>query len=266
MYLICKWDQVYFETRERTFIMQNGTLLFQDCLYSFVFRFIVHLFWLIALFNSFLSFYKQTDVTPPTVTDCPSDIVLQGSTGSPCQVISWREPVAVDESGGFVSVQRSNSPGECFMFGSTLVRYTFTDAAGNQARCTFSVQINFPGMKTIQHKYVDFDFILRFLWIRHVCSVYSPSTSLEITNRLTTYFKQRHNGAWQLNCTSLSCNWCCFILYAKYVYVQCRPLCSIPSWRGDEVLWTSSSQFARNITLGDHNTCHGNCIRDIHVQ
>ncbi|XP_071840115.1 uncharacterized protein [Apostichopus japonicus] len=84
------------------------------------------------------------DVTPPTVTDCPSDIVLQGSTGSPCQVISWREPVAVDESGGFVSVQRSNSPGECFMFGSTLVRYTFTDAAGNQARCTFSVQINFP--------------------------------------------------------------------------------------------------------------------------
>ena len=54
--------------------------------------------------------------------------------------VSWTEPNAVDETSA-VTVSQSHSPGDAFALGSTLVTYTFSDAAGNDAICPFLVSI-----------------------------------------------------------------------------------------------------------------------------
>ncbi|XP_033625617.1 hyalin-like isoform X1 [Asterias rubens] len=76
------------------------------------------------------------DTLPPVISDCPSDIVLPlGMT-----VANWIEPTATDNSGNLPIVVKSHEPGTNFTEGS-IVTYTFTDGAGNEAVCSFLVVI-----------------------------------------------------------------------------------------------------------------------------
>ena len=55
--------------------------------------------------------------------------------------VPWTEPTATDNSGMTPTVTQSHQPGDSFPVGTTQVTYSFTDMAGNQATCTFSVII-----------------------------------------------------------------------------------------------------------------------------
>ncbi|PIK34617.1 hypothetical protein BSL78_28560 [Apostichopus japonicus] len=80
------------------------------------------------------------DNTPPVIQDCPqffSGILVFGDTGS----VAWPPITATDNSGQPPAVDRSHNSGDQFPFGVTNVRYTFTDAAGNSAVCSFIVNV-----------------------------------------------------------------------------------------------------------------------------
>ena len=53
--------------------------------------------------------------------------------------VIWIEPTATDNSGMTPIVTQSHQPGDSFTIGTTQVRYTFTDVAGNEATCSFTV-------------------------------------------------------------------------------------------------------------------------------
>ena len=52
---------------------------------------------------------------------------------------SWREPTAIDDSNTQPVVEKSHQPGALFPVGDTEVSYVFSDSAGNQAECAFTV-------------------------------------------------------------------------------------------------------------------------------
>jgi len=76
------------------------------------------------------------DDTPPTIANCPANIVI--STGSSC-VANWSLPVANDDCGiDFFS--STHNPGQTFADGqTTTVTYTATDQCGNSTACSFTV-------------------------------------------------------------------------------------------------------------------------------
>ena len=69
--------------------------------------------------------------------------------------VPWTEPTSTDNSGMTPTVTQSHQPGDSFNVGTTQVTYTFTDMAGNQAFCSFSVTIGKP--------------VLEYLWAVDVC-------------------------------------------------------------------------------------------------
>src|ERR1041384_7924174 len=76
-------------------------------------------------------------MTPPAIT-CPNNIAT-GAT-SPAGAMVNFTPRASDNC-SLVSVTSSPASGSLFAIGDTTVACTATDAAGNQAGCTFSVHV-----------------------------------------------------------------------------------------------------------------------------
>ena len=64
------------------------------------------------------------------------------SLGTLSMVATWTEPTATDNSGVAPTVTQSHQPGESFNVGTTEVTYTFTDMAGNEAMCLFTISGN----------------------------------------------------------------------------------------------------------------------------
>ena len=54
--------------------------------------------------------------------------------------VTWTEPSAVDETSAVTSTQTA-SPGDAFNLGTTQVVYTFSDASGNVAICSFTITL-----------------------------------------------------------------------------------------------------------------------------
>eukprot|EP00667_Euglena_gracilis_P000070 EG_transcript_70 len=80
-----------------------------------------------------------TDVQSPTVT-CPANASVFTDLGLPTAVVTWAAPAASDNV-GIVSITSTVTSGFAFPTGTTLVRYTVADAAGNAASCTFYVTV-----------------------------------------------------------------------------------------------------------------------------
>ena len=59
--------------------------------------------------------------------------------------VTWQEPSATDNSGEEPSVSKSHEPGDAFPEGMTTVTYTFSDGAGNQAECSFIINVEREG-------------------------------------------------------------------------------------------------------------------------
>ncbi|XP_022082302.1 mucin-2-like isoform X2 [Acanthaster planci] len=80
------------------------------------------------------------DTEAPTITNCPSDITEVLPAGSSSVSVPWSEPSASDNSGS-VSVTRSDNPNSFFAAGINVITYTFTDPAGNEAICSFTITV-----------------------------------------------------------------------------------------------------------------------------
>jgi hypothetical protein len=80
------------------------------------------------------------DTEPPVIIDCPADRTEALPAGSSSVSVSWPEPSATDNAGS-VTVSRTSTSGSFFGAGANLVSYTFTDAAGNSAVCSFTITV-----------------------------------------------------------------------------------------------------------------------------
>ena len=81
------------------------------------------------------------DNTPPIIT-CPVDIVFNSISNAECgDTVAWDAPVVTDNFPGVTITSNFNSD-DLFPVGTTEVTYTATDAAGNQASCSFLVTVN----------------------------------------------------------------------------------------------------------------------------
>ena len=81
------------------------------------------------------------DVTVPVISGCPADITFYTNDGIPAncnQSVTWTEPTASDDC-ALATFTSNYSPGDAFPVGTTTVTYTATDAAGNNATCTFDI-------------------------------------------------------------------------------------------------------------------------------
>ena len=82
------------------------------------------------------------DLVPPVALDCPADITVNANTGGCFVLVNWTPPTFTDNCPGNLTVTSTHSPNTFFLFGTTQVTYTATDAAGNQGTCTFNVVVN----------------------------------------------------------------------------------------------------------------------------
>ena len=84
--------------------------------------------------------FSVVDNQNPTVTNCPTDIVVF-TTADNCQAIgNWSEPIFADACSA-VTPQQTHFVGDVFGVGNRTVQYTGVDAAGNIATCSFVVSV-----------------------------------------------------------------------------------------------------------------------------
>ena len=89
------------------------------------------------------------DKTPPLFASCPSNIIVKAKKSCEASV-SWTEPTAIDNCFG-VTVTKSHLPGAVFPAGTTVVKYTATDAHGNQTVCQFNVTVKVEDIPVISN-------------------------------------------------------------------------------------------------------------------
>ncbi|MCS4435330.1 HYR domain-containing protein [Aquiflexum gelatinilyticum] len=80
------------------------------------------------------------DTEDPVISNCPPDFFVSNDEGECGAIFRLTEPTATDNS-GFVDLVSNFKPGDFFPVGTTRVTYTATDAAGNQATCSFDVTV-----------------------------------------------------------------------------------------------------------------------------
>ena len=98
------------------------------------------LFFSLPFFSPFS--VTDRDSTPPVIINCPGQTIsARIPFGTTSFVVGWSEPIATDNSGLSPTVTQSHRPGDVFSIGTTQVLYTFTDGAGNEAVCSFTVEI-----------------------------------------------------------------------------------------------------------------------------
>ncbi len=86
------------------------------------------------------------DNTAPVVAGCPANVSVNTGAGrTTCdQTATWTEPTATDNctAAGSLVRYRSHAPGATFPVGTTMIKYAFTDAAGNTSdTCRFTVTV-----------------------------------------------------------------------------------------------------------------------------
>ena len=84
--------------------------------------------------------YYFTDSENPTIQNVPSDVTRATDSGLSTALVTWAEPTATDNTGS-VTLTSSHSSGSSFAAGTTTVKYTAVDDAGNTAEETFTVTI-----------------------------------------------------------------------------------------------------------------------------
>ena len=87
-----------------------------------------------------------TDVTKPTINNCPSSQSLTADLGKTCKNATWTAPTATDNCTTptltFVTSPTTGlTNGGCYPIGVTTVTYTATDAKGNTATCSFTITV-----------------------------------------------------------------------------------------------------------------------------
>lgn len=81
-----------------------------------------------------------SDATPPVISGCPANQVVELNASGCAQPVSWTPPTAKDNC-TLSSFTSNHSPGSSFSRGITTVTYTAKDAAGNTTTCSFTVEL-----------------------------------------------------------------------------------------------------------------------------
>ena len=80
------------------------------------------------------------DTEAPQVLFCPSDIVLENVYNE--IRVNWERPRFSDNSGNAPMVKGNRQPGDIFSSpGKYQIIYIATDHSGNQAHCSFNIQL-----------------------------------------------------------------------------------------------------------------------------
>ncbi|XP_015761109.1 PREDICTED: sushi, von Willebrand factor type A, EGF and pentraxin domain-containing protein 1-like isoform X1 [Acropora digitifera] len=83
------------------------------------------------------------DVSAPTFSNCPSNIMKTADKGTTSANITWTTPTATDNSEFTPNVTHSGKkPGERFTAGEHSIRYVGSDKTGNVGECKFKVFIS----------------------------------------------------------------------------------------------------------------------------
>ncbi|KAL9960422.1 hypothetical protein ACROYT_G033877 [Oculina patagonica] len=84
-----------------------------------------------------------TDILPPTFgATCPtSPVLVYAERGLFSAQVNWTEPVATDNSGVPPSVTSNYHPPQILGQGSHVITYIAIDQSGNQANCSFTVEV-----------------------------------------------------------------------------------------------------------------------------
>ncbi|KAJ9573729.1 hypothetical protein L9F63_008892, partial [Diploptera punctata] len=80
------------------------------------------------------------DSESPRVRDCPQPFEVQLLPGESSRTVSWAEPIFTDNV-GVDRIYKSKEPGQQMSPGLHHVNYLAHDAAGNRAKCHFSVHV-----------------------------------------------------------------------------------------------------------------------------
>ncbi|MGH9849841.1 MAG: PxKF domain-containing protein [Blastocatellia bacterium] len=95
-----------------------------------------------------LNVTSAPETTPPVLT-CPANVVvtLPPNTMDTGMVVNYPAPTATDNCTASPTITASQASGSVFPAGITTVQVTATDAANNQATCSFTVTVryNFSG-------------------------------------------------------------------------------------------------------------------------
>lgn len=78
------------------------------------------------------------DQNPPTISGCPSTLVVTASAGTSSATVSWTAPTTSDAE-GTASITSNLSPGVTLPVGIQLVTYTAADESGLKAFCSFNI-------------------------------------------------------------------------------------------------------------------------------
>jgi hypothetical protein len=86
------------------------------------------------------------DTIKPHFTTCPVNSVF--STLDSCIIVKWALPTAYDDCSN-PSLSSNYNSGACFTTGIKNIVYTATDAKGNKATCTFTINVIRPNIDSI---------------------------------------------------------------------------------------------------------------------
>jgi GEVED domain/HYR domain/SprB repeat len=79
------------------------------------------------------------DIVAPVFIGCPQNISLN-TTGTSA-IATWTPPTATDNCTASPTITSTNTSGQSFPIGNTVVTYTAKDAANNAATCSFTVSV-----------------------------------------------------------------------------------------------------------------------------
>ena len=78
---------------------------------------------------------------PPTVT-CPPHQQVTVEGNEPSAIVNYPPAIAEDNRGGTVTITYSSLSGSAFSVGTSVVKVTATDEAGNIAQCEFTITVS----------------------------------------------------------------------------------------------------------------------------
>ncbi|XP_048589676.1 fibrillin-3 isoform X2 [Nematostella vectensis] len=132
------------------------------------------------------------DQENPKIT-CPDDIYETVTSSS--AVVTWPKPVYSDNV-GVVKVTPTHNSGDKFTLGTTRVYYQVDDAAGNNARCSFTVNIKRKGCPTLIPPHRGTATCQSFNNV-HYCQVTCPSGAQIYKNPSQYNYWTCSTGTWQ---------------------------------------------------------------------
>ncbi|MCB7479679.1 HYR domain-containing protein [Christiangramia sediminis] len=87
---------------------------------------------------------KSSDTVAPEIS-CPENISFENDTGVCGAVINFQDAMATDDSGGEVTIQRTDNidliSGNVFPVGTYTISYTATDESNNVSDCSFEIEV-----------------------------------------------------------------------------------------------------------------------------